>query len=139
MESQDRRELGRVLARTWTEAKLTQVLLAKARVTLRGSVVLKINDHSTSGIPDAAITWNGRTCWIEVKYANPGFKSTGIQELTCCRLALAGRCVYVVYDGPHNTVSIIAPQDIGRWREVGQRTDGLDHAWIVERIRELLA
>lgn len=121
--------------KVWTEARLTQALLAEAR--LKGFVSIKRNDHSTSGIPDATITGLGRTCWIEVKYANPSFKSHGLQELTACRLALAGLCIYVIYDGPRNTVSIVAPKDLGQWREATQKAEGMNHSWVVEQIREL--
>jgi hypothetical protein len=131
--------LGRVLARQ-SEADVTTVLLKLMHARFPGSVVIKHSDKATTGIPDASVTWNARTLWIEVKLADPSFTSTGLQELTCARLARAGRCTYVIYrrDALGPRVALVPPDQIGRWREVDY-VPGFDHAWVVTQCGLILA
>ncbi len=73
---------------------LTQTL----RKELFGAVVFNHADLVTAGIPDVSVTWNGWTTWLEVKYANPSFEVTGIQNLTMRRLASQGLAWFIIYD-----------------------------------------
>ena len=54
-----------------TEATRTRSFLTKLQAT-PGAVVTKYNDRSTSGIPDASVTWGGRTIWMEFKHRTAG-------------------------------------------------------------------
>lgn len=47
-------------------------LLPKLRKALPGAVIFKHNDQMTRAIPDASITWLGRTTWCEGKVVRDG-------------------------------------------------------------------
>ena len=81
------------------EAELKGKLVKRLRKDLAGSVVFRHEDQFTAGIPDISVTWNGLTCWIEVKHVTPKkpFKATGLQIQTAKKLAKQGNCYIVVY------------------------------------------
>lgn len=122
-----------------TEAPLKAALVRELRKTLpRAAVVFRHEDRITAGIPDISVTWNGRTTWLEIKYANPGLKSRGIQDLTLLRLAAAGVARYVVYreqKGEKRT-GVIHPNEYGRDLD-GAWTDGFHHGFVVEVLKGL--
>lgn len=62
-----------------------------------GFVPLRHEDVRTSGIPDLSYTGLGKTSWWEFKHATPDWSTSGIQELTCMRLAVSGICRYVFW------------------------------------------
>lgn len=103
---------------------------------LKGFVILRLEDVSTNGIPDIAVTGLKRTSWWEVKLANPDFKARGIQTLTMSRLAVVGIAYYVIYDLRQNLrrTRIVHPRDIAQWQDAGDVTDGFDHLWVAGRI-----
>lgn len=80
-----------------TESTLTLAFLKQFRTTHPAAVAYKINDRTTSGIPDAAITMTGRTLWIEFKRQSPAL--TPLQQTTMRRLhaATEGRALVVVF------------------------------------------
>lgn len=88
------------------ESVYSNGLVKMLRSRLPGSVVFKHADALTAGIPDISVTWNGRTTWLEVKVGR--IVGRGVQALTIQRLALAGRCWYVVYSGK-SVVTIVDP------------------------------
>ena len=100
------------------EARLVQKLRKGLKQLLLGALVLKINDKSTSGIPDLVITHNDRTLWIETKATTKygtkaGFKKhiNYLQLVTCCQLERYGRCFYLIqYD--KNAVVAIRPSKV---------------------------
>lgn len=67
-----------------------------------------------SGTPDLSLDGLARTSWWEFKHATPDFKSPGIQEVTCCRLAAASFCRYVIFydDGRRKETQIVKPTDV---------------------------
>ena len=118
-----------------TEATLTKQATDACEHLMKGCVVLKHADKATSGYPDTSITWHGSTLWIEFKYADPTFKSQGLQELTCCRLELHGRCIYVIFNSPKDRIDIVAPKKLGAWPNTGIHCSGFDFKWLAEQIQ----
>ena len=121
-----------------TEATLTRKATDVCAKVMHGCVILKHADKASAGHPDTSITWVGNTLWIEFKHADPSFKSQGIQELTCTRLALHGRCVYVIFDSPRDKITILAPKDLGKWPKAGVSCSGFDFQWLAEQIQTRL-
>ncbi len=122
-----------------SEVKLRIELCNAIKDDIRGCVVLRHEDVFTSGVPDMSFTWQGRTTWIEAKYANPRPQGRGRQKITCCELEVAGRCRYVIWDenSGHRQTLIVRPRDVfrGNWREAIERAEGFDHQFIVEFLR----
>lgn len=121
-----------------TEASLTSGFLHEAREHLPGAVIFKHNDRIMVGVPDLSITLNGITSWWEAKYADPKFKSTGVQELTMLRLAAAGVARYVIWEekrGIKRTL-IVHPR---HFHDLTHETFcvGFDKKWLIEQVRQL--
>ena len=118
------------------KAALREVLLA----ALPGFVLLQHADLRY-GVPDWSITGFGRTTWLEFKHATPTFDSSGIQELTCMRLANAGNCRYVIWqeNGKCQRTMIVHPREVHRrtgWALQPEKfCVGFDHRWVVEYLR----
>jgi hypothetical protein len=99
--------------------------------------------YSTAGAPDREIVGNGVTTRWEFKHACPTFTSHENQELFCTRLAVAGHCRYVFWwessNGTGRCTMIVHPlkvlKRIGHQLEAEARTDGFDHAWLVEQVK----
>lgn len=122
-----------------TEATLKGALVQKAKETLPGWVIIRHEDQFRAGVPDISATGNGKTSWWEVKFANPGFSSKGIQDLTLQRLDRAGMARYIIYEKSSlgNTVRIVLPRDLENWRNIIISRPGFDHNWVVQKMREL--
>jgi hypothetical protein len=120
-----------------TETTLVSSLSDIFRLTLKGYIVFKHHDQFTHGVPDLSVTGVGRTSWLECKYANPDFKSEGIQELTMLRLAATSFARYVIYDASKNgrRTLIVEPRHLANWRD-GAFMRGFDHDFVVETIRQ---
>lgn len=97
------------------------------------AVVIKHADQSTHGIPDLAVTYGGRTTYIEVKLLEThetisGFrkKIDPLQLAFCHRLQHQGRCVYFIATKAKRA-AIISPDSVANirnnskffWRDVG--------------------
>lgn len=84
------------------ETQLTTGLAKFLRNRLKGSVVFKLSDAATSGVPDVVCTYGGSTCWVEGKRMNGSSlpHSTELQRLTMRRLASHGRAAFVVWWQP---------------------------------------
>jgi hypothetical protein len=117
-----------------TEATLTKKTTDACAKLMVGCVILKHADKASAGHPDTSITWHGNTLWVEFKHANPSFKSQGIQELTCSRLALHGLCVYVVFDSPRDRICILAPKELGKWPHAVVSCSGFSFEWLAEQL-----
>lgn len=121
------------------EAILKGTLVDILRANLQGFVVIRHEDRFTHGIPDISVTGNKITTWWEVKYANPDFKSKGIQDLTLLRLHLAGYANFIIYkDKKVKRVYIVPPNLItfstADWPNYAE---GFNHLWVVEEVRKL--
>jgi len=122
------------------ELSLVKDLVKLIRFHLPGFVVFRIEDKVTSGIPDIIITGNKKTSFIECKFANPDFKSKGIQELNMNRLALAGFAFYVVYHIGHTErwTYIVNPRDIGKsFDNWPLMSNGFSHKFVIDYIKEI--
>lgn len=126
----------------WSETKLKAALVETIRARIPSAIVFRHEDKLTHGIPDISITGYKKTIWIEAKFANPGFKSRGIQELTMRRLARAGYAFYVVWE--INVLNqaftyIVPTQEIGAstgsWENFRA---GFDHRFITDYISEVM-
>jgi hypothetical protein len=122
------------------EATLKNQLVKKLRELMPGFVILRHEDRHTAGIPDISVTGCGRTSWWEVKHANPDWKSRGIQELTCMRLAAAGICFYITYEdktGVKRTI-ISTPREAAATGGLeGEWTRGFDHRFVATFIMKV--
>ena len=131
-----------------TEGNLKAALMVAIREQLPNYTAFRIEDQTTSGIPDIAVTGFKRTSWIEAKYANPRIHSLGRQDLTMVRLAQTGHAFHVVYlqesNGSQRTL-IVEPRYVIHWR--GDPNDewrfsrvwavGFDHNFVVDAIRRV--
>lgn len=95
------------------ESDLVKNLKSQIKKTMLGSVVLKINDKSSSGIPDLSVTHNDTHVWLETKLlkkyeTKPGFKKhiDLLQLGTCCLLERAGRCFYIMQFAENQILTI---------------------------------
>lgn len=100
--------------------------------------------YASAGAPDRTIIGNGRQTNWEFKHGTPGFRSPGLQELTCMRMATAGHCRYVVWlenylDAGPRTL-IVHPQKVherATWfLEAEAWCEGFNQTWLVEQVRK---
>lgn len=92
-----------------TERDLTEKAHARIALDCRGAHIYKHNDRSTEGMPDASVTWNGYTSWLEYKHLEPsedihsrkggtgGLKRLQLMELLALERASGGRAWVVAY------------------------------------------
>lgn len=110
------------------------------REALPHFVVFRHEDHFTHGLPDISVTGNGRTSWIEAKYANPSFKSKGIQNLNMRRLAKAGIAFYVVFwynVKVGKRTYVVSPENLDDPPETWDiYVEGFDYKWLVEVVKQ---
>lgn len=91
---------------------------AKLCTQIRGMMpgfVLQLHQQVRgSGTPDLSLDGLARSSWWELKHATPDFKSPGIQEVTCCRLAAASFCRYIIFfdNGHRKETQIVRPVDV---------------------------
>lgn len=90
-----------------TEATVRASLVKRLR-QYKDWIVLRHEDHYTSGIPDISITGNKVTSWWETKYQR-GFtlENKGIQQYTLEQLDKHGCAHYVIYTPEQ--VAIVRP------------------------------
>jgi len=119
---------------TFNESVLKSKMMIAIKLGLPGFIAFRHEDVRSVGIPDLSLTGNGRTSWWEAKYDDDdGFKSTGIQELTMCRLARHGHARYIVWENKKNIrrTLIVHPTNIGTCvPEVFCR--GFDMSWLID-------
>ena len=90
-------------------------LVARMNEVLPHFEILRHEDQMRHGIPDISVTGLGWTTWWEVKYANPGFESEKIQDVTMWKLARAGYARYIIFYEPHpndRKVCIAHPNEV---------------------------
>ena len=119
-----------------SETALTADLSQHLKEVMKGCVYFKHNDLA-AGILDFSVTWRGTTSWHEVKFADPDFKSYGLQELNACRLNLHGISRYIIYDNVTKKVSIISPNDLKNWKESDIIFNLWDHRAVANLIKHL--
>lgn len=99
--------------------------------------------YATAGAPDRSITGCGVTTHWEFKHATPGFRSPGLQELTCMRLAVQGACRYVIWyesaSGQDKRTLIVHPQRFSERRPTGifdieASCVGFDVGWLAHYV-----
>lgn len=85
-----------------TEATLTSRLIAALKTEMPEAIIYKINDRVTVGIPDAVITYHGRTLWIEAKCTVGNrirhHANWERQLWETRRLEMHGRCIFVIFE-----------------------------------------
>lgn len=122
-----------------TEAELKRTLVKLLRETYPNWVIWRIEDPTTSGIPDIEINGKKFTSHWEVKHATPKFNVKGIQGRTMDLLAREGYARFIVYwerNGEMLTF-IVEPKDIHNPTETWPMfVHGFDHEWIVRQIGE---
>lgn len=120
-----------------SEADLKGKLVKLLREKYPGYVIWRIEDGTTSGIPDLIVNGNKITSYWEIKFANPAFRVKGIQERTAIQLARVGLAKFIVYwekDDDRKTY-IVDPRDINKpitsWENF---VPGFNHTWLVSQI-----
>lgn len=96
------------------EAQRTRDLLKRVRATYPRAFVYKVNDKTSSGIPDAVLSLDGEELWVEFKELRIVKEPTGeqvlkalteIQKLTIRKMRNAGMNVVIVaFVGPKHFV-----------------------------------
>lgn len=127
------------------QRQLTEILEPMVRRQYDG-VYIKHSSFTRSGVPDFTCTFLKLTSWTEVKHSKtlPGHPprvkhESELQHIMCRRLAKAGNCWYVVYEGRdeiHRT-AIVRPAAIdarGYYTEVIEARTGLNHHFVAEFI-----
>ena len=118
-----------------TEAQLKSALMRATKLLPIRWEKFRHEDSLRAGIPDISITGNDRTVWWEVKHANPKIRDRGIQHYTCCRLAQAGRCFYVIYyetaKMENRKTYIVHPAELSVFKESTLWVPGFSHPWVV--------
>lgn len=111
-----------------TESTVRATLVKKLR-QYKDWIVLRHEDHYTSGIPDISVTGNGITSWWETKYQK-GFSllNKGIQQYTLEQLAKYGYAHYIIYTPEQ--VAIVNPS-----LSDPQIFPGINHTEVVNFIR----
>jgi hypothetical protein len=114
---------------TLLKSKLVQAFVRR----LPNYVFIRHEDVRRSGIPDASVTGDNMTSWMEVKHATPSFEWKGVQHDTMMRLSAEGWAYYVVYweyNGRKKTL-IVHPNDIATL-DTQFQVEGFDHDWVVD-------
>jgi hypothetical protein len=126
------------------ENVLKATLVRLMRITLPTYIIEPSQDRNRYGTPDLCITGNGYVSRLEIKYADPDFDSTGIQELMMKRLWAQGgqRAFYVIYHRSLTNESrthIVKPDHFkGLWAQNSERIwPGMHHKAVITFIREL--
>jgi len=120
-----------------TETILKSQLMKVIRDTLKGFVSFRLEETVRSGVPDIVLVGCGFTSWWEVKFADPDFTTTGIQELTMLRLSVAGIANYIIYSQVFDVqrTYIVHPKDFACW-QTREWKKGFDHRWVAEQMRK---
>ena len=114
-----------------TEATVRAALVKRLRQH-KDWIVLRHEDHYTSGIPDISVTGNGITSWWEAKYQR-GFSlvNKGIQQYTLEQLDKHGYAAHYIIYTPEQ-VAIVKPS-----LENPLIFPGINHPRVVEYIRKV--
>lgn len=133
-----------------TEATLKSALVKVIPEVMPGAVVQRHEDIFRKGGPDMSVTWNKMTSWWEVKFGRPTIKTTGIQRLTCQRLADQGHCYYIIYrqklvmdltaeegEVEKKTVHIQDARSLSEWMSSGNTFDGFNHRVVAAFIMQV--
>ena len=118
-----------------SESTLKRDLCDQLRSDLPGCVIFKHSDRA-AGVPDLSVTWQERTFWLEVKFANPKLSSRELQHRRMLQLEKHGSALYVIYSrikGQDSTLvvvpsSLVFPVDLKIVR--GFLREGIDHSFV---------
>lgn len=126
------------------EKDLVSSLVKTLREGLQHFYVVKHSERiigGTIGVPDISITGNKDTTWLEVKFADPTFTSSGRQELTMLMLANYGHCArYIIYEkrGKDRWTFIVHPKNFASWKTQFENVfEGFNHLQILDYIRKV--
>lgn len=105
-----------------TEATIVAGIKSGLTKQLHGAVIFKINDLSTTGIPDLAVSYKGHTTWVEVKYLRHGetrsqflkhFKK--LQLATACLLERQVRTYYFIAYAEGMEAVVVGPELLAQY------------------------
>jgi hypothetical protein len=120
------------------ESKLQEQLIHALRSGLPGSIVIKHTEKITYGVPDLSISWLGKTSWLEIKFANPLFKITGVQTRIIKCLGQVTLCHYVIYAARDEYGTfIVHPSQLNEWEQTPFLQPGFDHGFVADFVRRL--
>ena len=118
-----------------TEATVRRDLMRQLQIQIPAAVAIRYEDRFTKGLPDLSISYNGRTSFWEIKYADPRCVTSKVQHYLCTQLDTQGfHCRYLIFQRgigrPTNPrprqIRVVKPQDFDHWDRLGLvLSDGL--------------
>ena len=111
-----------------TESSVRRDLMRWLKIQLPTAVAIRYEDRYTKGIPDLSVSYNGRTSFWEIKYADPHCVTTKVQHHMCSALDREGfHCRYLIFQRgiarPRSArprqIRVVKPEDFDQWEHLG--------------------
>jgi len=111
-----------------TEATVRRDLMRQLQIQLPAAVAIRYEDRYTKGIPDLSVSYNGKTSYWEVKYADPHCTTSKVQHYLCTQLDhQAFHCRYLIFQRgiarpthPRpRQIRVVKPEDFHQWSSLG--------------------
>lgn len=123
------------------ESSLKRDLCDQLRSDLPGCVIFKHADRA-AGVPDLSVTWQEKTFWLEIKFANPKLSTRELQHRRMLQLERHGNALYVVYRRHKENfwTTVLLPSSLPGEVFVPDRDTwvrkGLDHSLVSSALQE---
>jgi len=111
-----------------TEATVRRDLMRQLQIQIPAAVAIRYEDRFTKGLPDLSVSYNGRTSFWEVKYADPHCVTSKVQHYLCTQLDTQGfHCRYLIFQRgiarPRSArprqIRVVKPADFDQWEHLG--------------------
>ena len=103
-----------------TEATVRRSLMKTFKTSCPTAVTIRHEDLFTKGIPDLSVSYDGKTSWWEIKYANPSCTTTKIQQFVCDDLNDHGfLCRYIIFREDPRQIRVVHPHAFRDWKTTG--------------------
>ena len=111
-----------------TEATVRRDLMRQLQIQLPAAVAIRYEDRYTRGLPDLSVSYNGKTSFWEVKYADPHCVTSKVQRYLCTQLDHQGfQCRYLIFQRgiarPLNPrprqIRVVKPEHFDQWERLG--------------------
>ena len=111
-----------------TEATVRRDLMRQLQIQLPAATLIRYEDRFSKGIPDLSVSYNGKTSFWEIKYADPDCSTSNVQHYLCTRLAHSGfHCRYLIFQRgiarpthPRpRQIRVVKPENFEQWERLG--------------------